>query len=58
MILIPPDIIIIIIPEHVIGQLVHDGLPGLAGLAAAALLGLDVQYLVQDALGGVDLATK
>ena len=56
--LIPPDSIVIIIPEHVISQLVDDGLPGLAGLAAAALLGLDIQDLVQDAFGGVDLATK
>ena len=51
-------IIIITSPEHVIRQLVDYRLPGLPRLASAALLGLDVEDLVQDALGGVDLTTK
>ena len=45
-------------PDHVIRQLVDYGLPCLAGFAAAALLGLDVEDLVQDPLGGVNLATE
>ena len=51
------DVVAWQLPQHVIGQPVHDGLAGVAGLAAHALLGLDAQDGVQDALGRVDLWT-
>ena len=43
------------LPEHVLGDLEDDGLPGLARLPAARLLGLHREDRVEDALGRVDL---
>ena len=44
--------------EHVLGDLEDDRLAGLAGLAAARLLGLDREDRVEDALGRVDLGMQ
>ncbi len=43
------------LPQHVVGHPVDDGLAGVAGLAAHALLGLHAQYCVEDSFRSVDL---
>ena len=49
------DVISRQLPQHVVRHPVDDGLAGVAGLAAHALLRLDGQDRVQDSFGGVDL---